>query len=779
MAQFKDDKFTHIKSDIEKLRKKPTMYISYIGSRGALHLAKEAINNAWDEAFSNLSPCDDILIAYNVTKNMITVQDNGRGIPFDQVEIVSSYLQAGSNIDKAKDKENAADLAGDNGVGLTAVNALSDFLIFKIKRNGELGEFRFEDGILVDKKFTTLINDERNSHGTLISFVPSETYLKKCNISAKELRDWINEVSYTIPSNIRTRLLIIDEEKNKVKEEEFVHKNGIVDLMDEMVKDKVIKTIYLKQNFPELKTRSEIAFNISQGDTSDFTKVISFCNRVSTIEKGTHVEAAKNAWCRAITKIADEIMTENDKKKYKIQYDDCRIGLANVTVLFTPTPLFTGQTKQKVDNSALFKPLVNQMYNDLIDYLHSNPSEAKKIVTIVKNSAKARQEVVKIRKSDYARMDSFEAAVEKGFIDCLYPKKGEIWALEGDSSLNQFKGSRDYRYQAGFKFKGNPKNVYGLTIPQILANQEMKVWTKVLGAGIGTDFDIRKLRYDKIILFPDSDIDGYNIGSLWSAYFLWVMPQVVQAGKLYRAIAPLYMLYDKKHPYVISKNEYYELFADTVSKNMRLVDLDGNELNRKQMIDIISKNKDYYDEIIALTRYYRTHNEIIEFSLLYYGMRDFGKLLQQKFPDLRYHENEETIDGEYKSVHQYITLGKSFKEKCKRLYNIIHDVNEGNIYYRIIDKGEFLDGLHSLGSFFIMNQKYLPSIDRRIKGIGELPGEVLWETTLNPKNRELLKLTCNDLERELEIVRILHGSDTDLRKEMMKGYVFNKDDIDT
>ena len=779
MEKFKDDKFMHIKSDIEKLRKKPTMYISYIGSRGALHLAKEAINNAWDEAFSNYSPCDDILIVYNTSKNMITVQDNGRGIPFDQVEIVSSYLQAGSNIDKAKDKENAADLAGDNGVGLTAVNALSDYLIFKIKRNGELGEFRFEDGLLVDKKISKLTGKEKNDHGTLISFIPSETYLKKCTINIKDLRDWINEITYTIPSNIRTRLLIMNDENDKVTEEEFIHKNGIIDLIDDMVQDKVIKTIYLKQDFPDIKTRSEIAFNISQGDTSDFTKVISFCNRVSTIERGTHVEAAKNAWCRAITKVADEIMTENEKKKFKIQFDDCRIGLANVTVLFTPTPLFTGQTKQKVDNSALYKPLVNQMYNDLINYLHANPTEAKKIITIVKNSAKARQEVVKIRKSEYARMDSFEAAVEKGFIDCLYPKKGEIWALEGDSSLNQFKGSRDYRYQAGFKFKGNPKNVYGLTIPQILANKEMKVWTRVLGAGIGNDCDIKKLRYDKIILFPDSDIDGYNIGSLWSAYFLWVMPQVVQAGKLYRAIAPLYMLYDKKHPYIMSKNEYYELFAEIVSKNMKLVDLDGNELNHKQMVEIISKNKDYYDEIVSLTRYYRTHNEIIEFALLYYGMRDFGKILKNKFPNLTYHQEEEFVDGEYKSVHQYIVLGKTFKEKCKRLYNIIHDINDGSIYYQIIDNGNKIDGLHSLGSFFIMNQKYLPAIDRRIKGIGELPGEVLWSTTLNPKNRELIRLSCNDLERELEIVRILHGPDTELRKKLMKDYIFNKEDIDT
>ena len=778
MEKFKDDKFVHIKSDIEKLRKKPTMYISYIGSRGALHLAKEAINNAWDEAFSNYSPCDTINIVYTEELNMITVSDNGRGIPFDQVETVCSYLQAGSNIDKAKDKVNAADLAGDNGVGLTAVNALSDELGFKICRNGEQGIFEFKDGILVNKEITKLEGKERDKHGTTLYFIPSEEYLKKCTINSKDLRDWINEISYTIPSNIKTTF-IIKKSNGKVVEEEFNHKNGIVDLMGDLVNDPLIKTIHLKQEFPDIRTRSEIAFNISQGDTSDFTKVISFCNRVSTIEKGTHVEAAKNAWCRAVTKIADMLMTENEKKKFKIQFDDCRIGLANITVLFTPTPLFTGQTKQKVDNSALYKPLLNQMYNDLIDYFRDNPTEAKKVVTIVKNSAKARQEVVKIRKSEYSRMDSFEAAVEKGFIDCLYPKQGEIWALEGDSALGQFKGSRDYRYQAGFKFKGNPKNVYGLTIPQILANKEMKVWTRVLGAGIGNDFDIKKLRYDKIILFPDSDIDGYNIGSLWSAYFLWVMPQVVQAGKLYRAIAPLYLLHNKKHPYVISKNEYYELFAEKVSKNMKLFDLNGHELSNKEMIDIISKNKNYYDELISLTRYYRTNNEVIEFALLNFEVNNFGKILSKKFPELVYSDEDGTISGELNSVHQYIILGNSFKEKCKRLYNIIHEINNGNIYFKIKDKDEMLNGVFSLGSFFIMNQKYLPAVNMRIKGTGELPGKILWETTLNPKNRELIRLTCNDLEKELEVVRILHGSDSDLRKDMMKNYIFNKDDIDT
>ena len=156
-----------------------------------------------------------------------------------------------------------------------------------------------------------------------------------------------------------------------------------------------------------------------------------------------------------------------------------------------------------------------------------------------------------------------------------------------------------------------------------------------------------------------------------------------------------------------------------------------------------------------------------------------GKILKNKFPNLTYHQEEEFVDGEYKSVHQYIVLGKTFKEKCKRLYNIIHDINDGSIYYQIIDNGNKIDGLHSLGSFFIMNQKYLPAIDRRIKGIGELPGEVLWSTTLNPKNRELIRLSCNDLERELEIVRILHGPDTELRKKLMKDYIFNKEDIDT
>ena len=376
-------------------------------------------------------------------------------------------------------------------------------------------------------------------------------------------------------------------------------------------------------------------------------------------------------------------------------------------------------------------------------------------------------------------MDNFEAITSKLFKPCSSKEYSELWIMEGDSAIGGFEGFRDHRFQAGFKLKGNPKNVYGCTPAEVLANPEFKALTRALGCGMFNDFNIKKLQFDKIIIFVDSDIDGYNMTSLLSAYFLWCMPEIVQKGYLYKAMAPLYILKDSKHPYLVSKIEYYELFADTVVKNVKLIDENNHELTKAEMKKLITANKDYLDELETLSQYFYINHELIEFTVLNFEKPNFEKLLKKKFPEMSYDKKTNIMSGVHNMAYQYVSLGKTFMAKCHRLYEYIHDTNNGKIYYKAINKNDDKPELISLGTFFITNKKYLPAIDERIKGIGELPGEVLWETTLNPVNRELKRLTCFDLARELENVNILHGKNPALRKQLMAEYVLNKDDIDT
>ena len=231
MPQFKDDSYSVIKSDIERLRQKTSMYISNTGAKGALHLCKEAINNAIDEAMSDLSPCDRIEIELDGNLNQLTVMDNGRGIPFEQVKTICTFLHSGSNIDKENEKENAAEVAGENGVGVTAINALSKKLYFVIRRNGQKGFFEFKDAQMQEP---IMEKCSKKEHGTAIVFVPDEKYLGKCKIDEKALKEWIDAISYTVPSHLHITFNYIKKGKDIPITTEFHHPKGIEELIQQM-----------------------------------------------------------------------------------------------------------------------------------------------------------------------------------------------------------------------------------------------------------------------------------------------------------------------------------------------------------------------------------------------------------------------------------------------------------------------------------------------------------------------------------------------------------------
>ena len=773
-----DDKIDVIKDDIERLRTKPHMYISHVGEEGTLHLLKELVNNAIDESLNPNSPCDKIEIELNDNINQFTITDNGRGIPFDNIEDVCTYLQAGSNLYKEiGDKSTKIRKAGDHGVGLTAVNAFALKLSFIIYRDGQKGVFDFVDGKLHNKEITKCPKDK---HGTTIIFIPWDKYLGKCKIKHKVLKEWLNEISYLINSKTKFEYTYIKKGKEVGVAEKFKHKNGIVDMLNDMVTDQAIKPIRIQENMDG--DFIDVVFTYSESDLSDFTNYRSYCNWVHTIDGGEHVNAVKSAWCKTLSRYVYESLSDSEKKKINITFEDCRIGLCAVINLVCLFPYFTGQTKQQVGNKDLIKPITTAINEGLRLYFKTNPNELKKIINIIKMNNKAKSEAKKIKKINNTtkkHMSSFEAHGIMGYTPCSNFDNSEIFICEGDSAKDQVSGICDKRFQACFKLRGNPKNVYGLTIPEMLENDEIARLTKVLGCGVGKDCDPKKSRFKRIIIFVDADIDAYNMTSLFCAYMLWAMPNLVESGMLYRALSPLYIIKDKKNPYLLTKAKYFELFANKVIENVKLIDRFGNILNENQMRDLISINKNYLQEVKALEKYFYVENEVIEFSLLYGRHKDFGEKLQRKFPELKYDNTKEIVTGVFNNSHVFLEVGDNFFNKSKRLFNLITDVNDYNIYYRVINNGNKLDGIYSLGSIFRMNEKYLPEVIERIKGVGELPSEILWETVLNPKTRELIRLTCDDLEMELQKVHILHGKDPELRKEFMKGYTFSKEDLDT
>lgn len=773
MAKFKDDDIRVIEDDLERLRERTTVYISYKGDKGALHLCKELINNAIDEAMSPKSPCKNIQIVFNEKENRLTVSDDGRGIPFQHIIDVVTKLQSSSNFGKTKEGAEVSLKAGENGIGLTAINALSEFLTIIVTREGKRGTFNFVDGRLQGEPIYE--QADPNEHGTTAIFVPSEKYLGPCHIKEADLFSWLSLISHFVPSSKTIYYTPIKKKGDEKKTIKLKYANGPVKLLESNMKKPLLSTT---MNFKSANPNVQVCFNYDEADSTDGYNTISFCNWVNTIQHGEHVSGAKTGYCQAMMKIVPTYMTENEKKKWNITFEDIRLGLCTEIFLFHNDPQFTGQTKECVGNREIFKDVRDAVYKATMVYMKENAAEAKKISNYIKKNARARLEVSKIRKSDYKAMDSFEESVMSGYSPAIGKGYKELYIVEGDSAKGGVTGVRDAMTQAVFKIKGNPKNTYGIKLAEVLQNAEFKTLIKIIGTGIGKDFNLAQSKFDKIIIFVDSDIDGFNMTSLLSTFFLCFMPELVKAGMLYKAKAPLYILKDSKNKYILSKVEYYKIFADKVVENTTLIDSKGNKLSNEDMHELIDSNKDYLLELEPLTQYFYTNPELIEFTLLHAPSPKFNYVLKKRFPELTYDEATNVIQGSIDGVYQYLVADQAFFDKCERLTKLIKDVNKSDIYYTMESNG--YKSLTSLGMFFKNTKKYLPEIEDRIKGLGELDGEVMWETTLNPANRELIRLTIDDLERDLNTVKVLHGPDSKLRKAFMidNNHKFNRDDLD-
>ena len=807
MAKYVDDKIEYIADDVEKIKRKSGMYISYKGPKGALHLAKEVINNGIDEVINDKSPGKKIDIFVEELENRITVSDDGRGVPFDKVELICTKIQTGSKFDR-NDKSDMwkpeDQTAGENGVGLTAVNSLSASLRFVIFREGQKGIFEFIDGKLASKKITKVSARDSAKHGTMVSFTPSEKCLGACKFNIKELDEWVSNMSYILDPQYHLTYSILQKGKDQIKSTVLVHKHGLIDLVDTMVKKEAVdpiavaytgsylyeengnvKLIPLKLNKNHLGKGIIVkaAFTLNDGEDrgTDETNYMSFCNFVNTVDHGVHVNAAKNAWCTVVSKLANDSLSDTEAKRYQISFDDARKGLHFAISIMNSTPQFASQTKEKISNEELFKPIRFIIMNELNAYFRKNPTDLKRVINYVKSNARARLEVSKIRKSEYKPMDNLSENTMKCFMPAIGRDYQELFIVEGNSALGQLKLCRDARTQALFALRGVPKNTFGIKIAEVLTNQEFKYLIKCLGCGLGADFDPNKLKYDKIIIFTDSDIDGFRIASLVSVFFLSHFPEIVKAGKLYKVDAPLYILEDKKHPYMLNKAEYYKLFGENLTRQIELSDMTGKKLSNRELIDLVT-NSNYLNYLGVLVNDYSINPDVVEFLTLKANTKNLDKDIKKNFTELRVTTDEnglDTVMGVYQDNYQYITIDEDFYHKIKSLYDLMYGENEGNIYYSCINKttGKEYKNI-TLGQFFRLMTPYMPKIKERLKGLGEMSFTKLWETSMDPHNRRLKRLTTDSIKHDLEQFNILHGPNPDLRKTLMGDYILNRDDID-
>jgi DNA gyrase subunit B len=544
-----DAKTITVLKGLEAVRKRPAMYIGDTGKRGLHHLVHEVVDNSIDEALSGF--CNTIKVTIN-KDGSVTVQDNGRGIPVDEhptqkkpaVEVVMTMLHAGGKFDHQTYKVSG----GLHGVGVSVVNALSEWCEVEISRDGNVYHQKYERGIAGTplKKI-----GQRKTSGTRTTFMPDSEIFPDIKFSFDRLANRMRELAFL---NKGLKIEIKDEIDDR--SDFYFYKGGIASFAEYLNENK--NPIYKKPiYFEDTKEDVEVEIAIQHNDSFQ-ENVFTYVNNINTIEGGTHLVGFRTALTRTINNYAtkNKLFKNGDKT---LSGDDVREGLTAVISVKVPDPQFEGQTKTKLGNSEV-KGIVEQVLGERLSYfLEENPPTAKKIVEKGSNALRAREAARKAK--DLARR---KTALDSGHLpgklaDCSMkdPESCELFLVEGDSAGGNAKMGRDRRFQAILPLRGKIINVEKARLDRILSNEEIKTIITALGAGIGREnFNMEKLRYYKIIIMTDADIDGAHIRTLILTFFFRHMRELVESGHIYIANPPLYRIsHGKTEQYVYSDDE--------------------------------------------------------------------------------------------------------------------------------------------------------------------------------------------------------------------------------
>jgi DNA gyrase subunit B len=548
---------------LEAVRRRPAMYIGDVSTRGLHHLIYEVVDNSIDEALAGFCNRIDVIISKN---GSVTVTDNGRGIPTDMhptekksaLEVVMTILHAGGKFDKQSYKVSG----GLHGVGVSVVNALSSELEVEVSRNGQVFYQKYRKG---DPVAPVKVIGKTKETGTKTTFTPDDTIFKNRNFKFSTVTERMRELAYL---NKEITIYVKDE---KSKEEETFHFKGglkeFVAYIDEKRPAIHNKPVYITGEKEE--TPVEIAFQYNNGYNEN---IFSYVNNINTHEGGSHVVGFKTALTRTLNNYASK---NNLIKSDKIQLtgDDFREGLTAIISVKVKEPQFEGQTKTKLGNSETKSVVETIVGEQLSGWLEENPSQGKKIIEKCLRAAEAR-EAARKQRDLIRRKNSLESSTLPGKLaDCSIndPEHCEIYLVEGDSAGGSAKMGRDRRFQAILPLKGKILNVEKARLHKILENDEIKTIFSAIGAGIGDDFDAAKVRYGKIIIMCDADVDGSHIRTLLLTLFYRYMKELIELGHVYIAQPPLYKV--KK-----GKSEQYAYDDDELTEVLKRLKSDTTKV---------------------------------------------------------------------------------------------------------------------------------------------------------------------------------------------------------
>lgn len=744
-----------IKEFVEVVRQNPGYHLGSKGNKGLKNMSREVWQNSFDELDKHDSPCNWIRITFDERTYGFSCEDNGRGIPFGNILRIYTNPNTSSNYEKKKGEYSS----GLHGVGAKVVNAMSHrFIIESYRFDGEARRVELTEGYPWNKgdKETreVKIPNKEKKQGTYVYFEPSIDALGEISITWKDVYSWLINILPLSKIGAVVDFVAWDREGKEFKQR-LVNQDGILTYLIKETDKPLITPIIMSYDTGYMKMDIAVTWDASENSTDH---IIAFANKCPTIF-GTHIDGFEWGITQFFTSYMNKIYLANSKTKTTVIANDIKCGIKAVVTVSHLKPIFDGQSKEKLANEDM-KPFVHDNVMRLLDqWTKTNSKDLSKLCQYFKDVAdmRTKSDKDKVKLSNKYAKNKLDNLPSK-FVKPTGKKNIEFFITEGDSAASLIRNNRVNERQGYFPIRGKIINTFGNTKEKIFNNEEINSIIAIIGGGCGRDFDIDKVKWDKVIMCTDADPDGNHIRKLLLSFFMLYMPQLIEAGKLYAAMPPLYGVYigkdskgKKKYVYLRDRMDYVKYIQKTFSKNNTVKTVKGQNVSPKDLSRLLYNNMYYNREVNKVADNHALNPLFLEAILT---------LVVNNVPQSKWM-------GMLKKQFKYIFSVKKQKDTTV-IEALINDYQTAFINQTLIDESKEIISMMKKNDALVYNvngkamtvyelmdlfDKSAPAYVQRYKGLGEMDGKRLFDSTLNPEDRCLIQYTVDDIKEELNMMR--------------------------